>query len=185
MKLLLKQSLVLTGVLMVLLAVVYPLLIAGIAMFSEGKGNGVSIEYKGKIVGYENVGQLFTEDKFFNGRPSEVHYNAAGSGGSNKGPSNPEYLKLVQDRINTFLIHNPDVKKSEIPSELVTASGSGLDPHISPNAAYIQMKRISKVRNVSEDQLKKLVDASIEKPFLGPQVINVLKLNIALENTVK
>jgi K+-transporting ATPase ATPase C chain len=185
MKLLLKQSLVLTGVLMVLLVVVYPLFIAGIAMFSDGKGNGVAIEYKGKVVGYENIGQSFTEDKFFNGRPSAVNYNAAGSGGSNKGPSNPEYLKLVQERIDTFLVHNPDIKKSEIPSELVTASGSGLDPHISPNAAYVQIKRISKVRMMSEDQLKKLVDASIEKPFLGPQVVNVLKLNIALENTAK
>src|SRR5437879_2650697 len=95
----------------------------------------------GKVVGYENVGQKFTKDKYFWVRPSAVDYNAAGSGGSNKGPSNPDYLKQVQDRIDTFMVHNPTVKKSEVPAEMVTASGSGLDPDISPAGAAVQSVR--------------------------------------------
>jgi K+-transporting ATPase ATPase C chain len=114
-----------------------------------------------------------------------VKYDATGSGGSNKGPTNKEYLLQVQARIDTFLVHNPGVKKSEIPVEMITASGSGLDPHISPVAAMIQVPRIAKVRNIPEEDLKKLVNSHIEKPLLGmfgPIKINVLKLNIALDN---
>ena len=80
---------------------------------------------------YENVGQSFTDDRYFNSRPSAVDYNAAGSGGSNKGPTNPDYLALVEARIDTFLVHNPGVKKEDIPADLVTASGSGIDPFAS------------------------------------------------------
>ena len=133
-------------------------------------------------MGYENVGQKFTDDKYFQGRPSAVDYNAAGSGGSNKGPSNPDYLQIVKDRIDTFLVHNPGVKKEEIPADLVTASGSGLDPHISPAAAYVQVKRIASIRALQEDKVKELVNSQIEQPILGPSVVNVLKINIALDN---
>ena len=128
------------------------------------------------------IGQKFTDDKYFWGRPSAVDYNAAGSAGSNKGPSNPDYLKIVQDRIDTFLVHNPGIKKEEIPADLVTASGSGLDPHISPASAYVQVKRIATVRDLAEDKVKALVDQHIEKTILGPSVVNVLKLNVALDN---
>ena len=89
----------------------------------------------------------------------------------------------MQNRIDSFLVHNPGIKKEEIPADLITASGSGLDPDISVQAAYVQVKRISKIRNISEEKLRALIDKHIEKPlagFLGPEKINVLKLNIAL-----
>ena len=185
MKTYILPSLKLTAVLIVLCAVLYPLLITGIAKLAPGGGNGVTVTYRGKVVGYENIGQKFTNDKYFWGRPSAVGYNAAGSAGSNKGPSNPDYLKSVQERINTFMAHNPAVKKSDIPAELVTASGSGLDPDISPAAAFVQVSRIAKARNIDEKKIRQLVNEQVQKPMLGlfgPEKINVLKLNIALNN---
>lgn len=166
----------------ILCAVLYPLLIAGIGKATPGSGKGETVSVNGKVVGYEKVGQKFTDDKYFQGRPSAVDYNAAGSGGSNKGPSNPGYLQIVQDRIDSFLVHNPGIKKEEIPADLVTASGSGLDPHISPAAAYVQVKRIAAVRGLAEDKVRTLVDQQVEKNVLGPSVVNVLKVNIALDN---
>jgi K+-transporting ATPase ATPase C chain len=178
-------SLKLTLTMIILCAVLYPLLIAGIGKAIPGSGKGVTASVNGKVVGYENVGQKFTDDKYFWGRPSVVDYNAAGSAGSNKGPSNPDYLKVVQDRIDTFLVHNPRVKKEDIPAEMVTASGSGLDPHISPASAYVQVKRIAAIRGIDESKIKTLVDSHIEKILFGPDVINVLKLNIALDEMQK
>jgi K+-transporting ATPase ATPase C chain len=134
---------------------------------------------------YENVGQGFIGDKYFNSRPSAVDYNAAGSGGSNKGPSNPEYLDEVQTRIDTFLVHNPDMKKGDIPSDLVTASGSGIDPNISVQAAKVQVKRIAKIRNLNENTINQIIEQQTEKPLLGlfgTEKINVLNLNLALDN---
>lgn len=166
----------------ILCAVLYPLLIAGIGKATPGGGKGETVSVNGKVVGYEKVGQKFTDDKYFQGRPSAVDYNAAGSGGSNKGPSNPDYLQIVKDKIDSFLVHNPGIKKEEIPADLVTASGSGLDPHISPAAAYVQVKRIAAVRGLAEDKVRTLVDQQVEKNVLGPSVVNVLKINIALDN---
>ena len=131
MKKYLLPSLKLTLVCIIICSVLYPLFIAGVAKLSPGGGKGETLLVNGKVVGYANIGQKFTADKYFNSRPSAVDYNAAGSAGSNKGPSNPDYLKQVQDRIDSFLVHNPSIKKEQIPSELVTASGSGLDPDIS------------------------------------------------------
>lgn len=177
-------SLKLTIVMLVICSLLYPLLIAAIGKATPGGGKGHTVSVNGKVVGYELIGQKFTADKYFWSRPSAVDYNAAGSAGSNKGPSNPDYLKQVQDRIDTFLVHNPGVKKEDIPADLVTASGSGLDPDISPASAYIQVKRIAAVRNLQEEKVKALVDNHIDKPFLGmfgPSKVNVLKLNIALD----
>ena len=132
---------------------------------------------KNKAGYYGNIGQSFTDDKYFNSRPSAVGYNAAGSGGSNKGPSNPDYLDEVQARIDTFLVLNPDIKKEEIPSDLVTASGSGLDPNISVQAAKVQVKRIAKVRNINESDIYQIIEQQTEKPLLGlfgTEIINVL-----------
>lgn len=184
MKTYILPSLKLTVVLIVLCSVLYPLLIAGIAKTAPGEGKGETLEVNGKVVGYANIGQKFTDDKYFWSRPSAVNYNAAGSGGSNKGPSNPDYLKEVQSRIDSFMVHNPEIKKEDIPADLVTASGSGLDPNISTQAAMVQVKRIAKTRTISEDKIKQLVENNIEKPLLGmfgPEKINVLKLNIALD----
>lgn len=140
---------------------------------------------KSKSGYYENVGQNFTSDEYFNSRPSAVGYNAAGSGGSNKGPSNPDYLAEVQARIDTFLVHNPEIKKEEIPADIVTASGSGLDPNISVQAARVQVKRIAKIRNLNENAISQLIDQQIEEPLFGlfgTEKINVLKLNLELDN---
>lgn len=177
-------SLKLTLVLVLLFAGLYPLLISGIGKATPGGGKGETISVNGKVVGYEKIGQKFTEDKYFWGRPSAVEYNAAGSAGSNKGPSNPDYLALVQARIDTFLLHNPGVTKEKIPADLVTASGSGLDPHISPDAAKIQIARIARVRNISAEKLQALVDENTESPLVGlfgPSRVHVLRLNIALD----
>ena len=176
-------SLKLTAILIVICGVIYPLLIAGIGLMAPGKGKGVTVEMGGKIVGYENIGQSFTNDTWFQGRPSGVNYNAAGSGGSNKGPSNPDYLAVVQSRIDTLLVHNPGINKRDIPSDLVTASGSGLDPNISVAAALIQVQRIARFRHISEAELNALVKSHIERPLFGifgTEKINVLKLNMAL-----
>lgn len=174
----------LTVVMLILTSVIYPLVVAGIAKLAPGGGKGVTVEAKGRVVGYALIGQKFTDDRYFNSRPSAVEYNAAGSAGSNKGPSNPDYLKTVQARIDTFLVHNPTVKKADIPAELVTASGSGLDPDLSPAAAKIQVARIAKVRSLSAERLNQLVDANTTGPLLGlfgPSTVNVLKLNVALD----
>src|ERR1700722_9338521 len=136
----------------------YTLIILGIAQVSPGKGEGETVLENGKVVGYTLEGQNFNNDQYFWSRPSAVGYNAAGSGGSNKGTTNPDYLKDVTSRIDSFLVHNKSVNKNDIPSELVTASGSGLDPDISRAAAYVQISRIAKKRGMTEDAVKALVD---------------------------
>src|SRR6266496_6129197 len=153
MKKYLAPSLKLTLVFIILLAVIYPLFISAVGKLTAGGGGGEKVIVNGKVVGYAAIGQKFTDDKYFWSRPSAVDYNAAGSGGSNKGPSNPDYLKQVQDRIDTFLVHNPSVKKEGLPSELVTSSGSGLDPDLSPQGAYVQVARIAKTRNLSKEKI--------------------------------
>ena len=177
-------SLKLTAVMIIICAVIYPLFIAAVAKLAPGGGKGETVSVNGKVVGYANIGQKFTDDKYFWSRPSAVDYNAAGSAGSNKGPANTDYLKQVQERIDTFLAHNPTIKKSNIPADIVTASGSGLDPHISPQSALIQVDRIAKIRNIPADKLVELVNKQTEKPLLGmfgPSRVNVLMLNIELD----
>ena len=162
----------------------YTLLIWGIAQAAPGNGKGETVSVNNKIVGYKLEGQNFTADNYFNSRPSACGYNAAGSGGSNKGPSNPDYLKDVQSRIDTFLVHNPSVKKENIPAELVTASGSGLDPDLSPQGAYVQVARIAKARNIADEKIKALIAQQIQKPLLGllgTEKVNILQLNIELD----
>jgi len=178
-------SLKLTLVMILLCAVAYPMLIAFISKAAPGNGKGETITVDGKVVGYKLIGQKFTADKYFHGRPSAVEYNAAASGGSNKGPSNNDYLTTVQNRIDTFLVHNPSIRKEDIPAELVTVSGSGLDPHISPASAYVQVKRIAVIRNIPENKIKKMIDEQTEKTIFGPPVVNVLQLNIALDQSDK
>src|SRR6201991_600384 len=184
MKKYLIPSLRLTLVFIILCAVIYPLLISMIGKATPGGGGGETISVNGKVVGYANIGQHFSDDKYFWSRPSAVAYNAAGSAGSNKGPSNPDYLKDVQGHIDSFLVHNPGVKKEEIPAELVTYSGSGLDPDVSPAGAKVQIKRVAAARHLQEGELNDLVDRYTEKPLLGlfgPARVNVLKLNIAVD----
>lgn len=173
----------LTLICLVLFPGIYMFTVLGIAKLTPQSGKGETISQDGKTY-YSNIGQSFTDDKYFYSRPSAVAYNAAGSGGSNKGPSNPDYLAQVQARIDTFVIHNPGVNKSAIPIDLVTASGSGLDPHISVVAARVQVKRIAQIRGISEAAILQLIDNQTEKPLLGlfgTTKINVLKLNLALD----
>lgn len=174
----------LTLVTAIFFGILYPLLITGIAkIFAPNAGKGEEITVQGKTVGFELIGQKFDDDRYFNGRPSAVGYNAAATGGSNKGPTNPEYLAMIQARIDTFMVHNPGVKKEQIPVDLVTASGGGLDPHISPLAAKIQIARIAALRHLDQERLKTLVEEHIERPILGigTERVHVLRLNIALD----
>lgn len=184
MKKYILPALKLTLVMIVICGVLYPLLIAAVGKLTPGGGNGETISLNGKVIGYANIGQKFTEDRYFWSRPSAVGYNAAGSGGSNKGPSNPDYLNDVRAHIDTFMVHNPGVKKEDIPAELVTYSGSGLDPDLSPAGAKVQVKRVARVRGIPEEKLNALIDRYTQGPFLGifgPPKVNVLKLNIALD----
>jgi K+-transporting ATPase ATPase C chain len=184
MKKYIVQSIRLTLVITVLVCVIYPILIAFAGKLSKGGGDGETIVVNGKVVGYAALGQKFDKPKYFWSRPSAVGYNANGSGGSNKGPTNPDYLKDVQKRIDTLLKYNPGLKVGDIPSDMVTASGSGLDPDISPEAARIQVKRVSAVRKLDEQKVAALVESHVQGPLLGlfgPSVVNVLKLNVALD----
>jgi len=168
----------------VLFGVIYPLFVTGLAkIIAPNGGQGKVLSLNNSVVGFELIGQKFTDDSYFNSRPSAVDYNAAATGGSNKAPTNPDYLSQVQARIDTFLAHNPAVKKADIPVDLVTASGGGLDPHISVQAADVQIPRIAELRGVSIDKLRALVVANTEQPALGmgPSRVHVLKLNIALD----
>lgn len=169
----------------VMLAIVgiYLLIVYAGSKILPTKGNAEIITQNGQKF-YANIGQEFKSEKYFQGRPSAVDYNAAGSAGSNKGPSNEEYLQIVQKRIDTLKMIHPGMENTKVPVELVTASGSGLDPDISEEGALYQVKKIAEVRNLSEEKVRDLVKNQTEKPFLGllgPSKINVLKLNIALD----
>ena len=151
-----------------------------------GNGNAEVVTVNGKRVGAANVGQLFTQDIYFWGRPSCAGdgYDAAISCGSNKGPTNPEYLAEVESRIDSFLVHHPYLERKDVPAEMVTASGSGLDPDITPQSARLQVKRVAAARHIDEQQVVALVERYIEQPLFGlfgPEKVNVLKLNIALD----
>lgn len=164
-------------------------LFAQVAAPGEG-GNAETVMLNGKVVGAANIGQVFSSDKYFWGRPSNAGdgYDAASSAGSNKGPTNEEYLAEVETRIDSFLVHHPYLQRKDVPAEMVTASASGLDPHITPQSAYIQVKRVAEARGMSEDSVKAIVDDAVEKPLLnmfGPAKVNVLKLNVALDKAQK
>ena len=176
-------SLKLTIACLVLCSGLYTLALLGIARLSPDKGNAATIDVHGRRQ-YLNVAQAFPSDGYFQPRPSAVGYNAAGSGGSNKGPTNAEYIAQVKDRIDTFLVHNPTVDRKQVPVELVTASGSGLDPDLSPKAALVQSARVAQHRHLDVATVERLVHAHTTAPFLGlfgPPKVNVLQLNIALD----
>jgi len=175
---------------------VYPLAMTGIAqVIFPYQANGSMIERDGKVVGSALVGQNFTGDKYFHGRPSATTatdpndptktvpapYNAANSGGSNLGPSNKALIDRIKDDMAKLKKGNPG---TPVPIDLVTTSASGLDPDVSPEAALFQVPRIAKARNLPEDRIRQLVDDNTEGRFLGflgePRV-NVLQLNLALD----
>ena len=165
----------------------YTLLLLGIAKLTPNGGNAATVEANGRTH-YTNLAQAFTQDRYFHPRPSAVGYNAAGSGGSNKGPGNPDHLANVQARIDTFLVHNPAVAKTDIPSELLTASGSGLDPHLTAKAALVQAPRVAAARGIPAATVEKIIEEKTHAPLLGlfgPATVNVLQLNLALDAATK
>ncbi|WP_294318607.1 K(+)-transporting ATPase subunit C [uncultured Chryseobacterium sp.] len=173
------SALRLTLVMLVIVGIYSGIVYAGSKVLPT-HGNAEIINYKGQKF-YANIGQEFKSPKYFHGRPSAVNYNAAGSAGSNKGPSNDEYLQTVQKRIDTLKMQNPEMQDVKVPVELVTASGSGLDPDISPEGAGYQAKRVAKERKIPLDKIESLIAGHTEKSAFGPSKVNVLKLNIALD----
>jgi potassium-transporting ATPase KdpC subunit len=180
----------------IITGLVYPFVMTGIAgVIFPYQAQGSLIEQDGKVVGSALIGQEFTSDKYFRGRPSatvgpdpndptkttSVPYNAANSGGSNLGPTNKVLIERVRGDVDKLKQESPS---AQVPTELVTTSGSGLDPHISPAAALFQVPRVAKARNMPEDRVRRLVDEQVEGRtlgFLGEPRVNVLALNLALD----
>jgi potassium-transporting ATPase KdpC subunit len=191
-----RPAIVVLVALTLITGLVYPLAMTGIAKaFFNHQAEGSLIERDGKIVGSALIGQEFKSDKYFHGRPSATTapdpadpaktvaapYNAANSGGSNMGPSNKALIDRVQADLDKLKKENPS---APVPADLVTTSASGLDPDISPEAAYFQVPRVASARNLTEDKVRQLVSNHVEERFLGllgePRV-NVLLLNLALD----
>jgi potassium-transporting ATPase KdpC subunit len=191
-----RPALVVLIALTLITGLVYPLAMTGIAqVIFPYQANGSMITQNGHVVGSELIGQNFTSDKYFHGRPSATTgpdpkdpsktvpapYNAVNSGGSNLGPSNKALVDRVKGDIATLQKQNPG---TPVPIDLVTTSASGLDPDISPEAALFQVSRVAKARNLPEDQLRQLVDDNTEGRLfglLGEPRVNVLQLNLALD----
>ena len=178
-----------TLVMTVLTGALYPALVTGIVrVLFPYQAAGSLIQVDGKTIGSELIGQKFTKPEYFHGRPSAAGdgYDAANSGGTNLGPTNPDLLKKVKDNIDAFRKENP-AYTGPIPADIVTASASGLDPHISPAAAYAQEQRVAAARAVPVARLHALIDAAVEPRqlgFLGEPRVNVLKLNLTLDREI-
>jgi K+-transporting ATPase ATPase C chain len=191
-----RPAIVLVVILTLITGLVYPLVMTGIAeVIFPTQAQGSLVEVDGKVVGSALIGQEFTSDKYFHGRLSATTapdpndssktvpapYNAANSGGSNLGPTNKALIDRVKADVDKLKAENPSMP---VPIDLVTTTGGGLDPHITPEAAMFQVPRVAKARNLPEDRVRELVNAQVEGRLLGllgePRV-NVLALNLALD----
>lgn len=202
-----KKSILVSCVLMILCGLIYPAFMTGVSQLAfNKKANGSIIVVDGKEVGSELIGQKFTNPKFFKGRVSYIDYNTyteldtkldednkakysgVGSGSENLAPSNKALQERVKKDMEEFLKANPKVKAEEIQADLLTSSGSGLDPNISPKSAKIQIPAVSKASGISEKELEKIIDKHTEGKSLGifgePRV-NVLKVNIEISSRLK
>jgi K+-transporting ATPase ATPase C chain len=179
-------------VLGLLTGLVYPLSITGIAQLTmSDKANGSLVRVDGVVVGSSSIGQLWEGDQWFYGRPSSVDYDASTSSGSNLGPNSRALVVLIDERAQAILdlerSYRPDLAIADIPADLLTASASGLDPHISVAAAHLQASRIAQVHGLPLDRVLELIDEHTEGTalgFLGQERVNVLELNLALERAV-
>lgn len=197
-----KGAFVFSVVMLVLCGLLYPLALTGISQLAfHDKANGSLITMNGKEVGSEIVGQDFTDKRLFKCRPSAVNYNTyteedkknkdytgIASGSNNYGNTNPALKERVQKDIDAFLAANPDIKKTDLPGDLLTASGSGLDPHISVASAEIQIPAIAEASGLSEEKLKEIVKNNTEEKVLGifgEQTVNVLKCNLEIAQLIK
>jgi K+-transporting ATPase ATPase C chain len=187
----LRQCVVVLAVLGILTGVAYPLAVTGIAqgLFSHGAGGSMIVQ-DDKIVGSELIGQPFTDPGYFWSRPSAtvpLPYNAAASGGSNLGPTNPDLIALVEARVQALRAADPS-NTGPVPVDLVTASASGLDPHISPAAAEYQVERVARARGLSPEVVRTLVAENTQGRqwhLFGEPRVNVLTLNLALDALTK
>jgi K+-transporting ATPase ATPase C chain len=182
------RSLMSTLILVILLCGVYPLAVTGVGhlLFAQ-KAEGGLILKDGKVVGAELIGQNFAKPEYFHPRPSaagDKGYDAANSNASNFGPTNQKLADTLKSNADAVLKDNPTLKKGDIPGDLVTASASGLDPHISPPGAAVQVDRVAQARKVEAAKVQALVNEHTEGPqwgLFGEPVVNVLKLNLALD----
>lgn len=186
-----RPALTMLLLLTVLTGLIYPLAVTGLTqVFFPDQANGNLIVREGKVVGSKLIGQYFDKPEYFWGRPSPTApfpYNAAASGGSNLGPTNPALIEAVKARVAALRSADPG-NDSTIPVDLVTASGSGLDPHISPAAARYQAKRVARARGLDETIVQKLIDEHTEERqfgLLGERRVNVLQLNLVLDSLIR
>ena len=183
-----KRGILFTIVTMALLGGGYHLVLwaIGRAGFPSQAEGSLIRRADGTVVGSRLIAQKFTRAEYFQSRPSGVDYNAASTGGTNYGPSNPDHLKAVQERLDA-VTRQEGVMANQVPSEMVTASGGGMDPHIPPGAAELQATRVASARGVPIERVRALIQAHTEPPtlgFLGRARVNVLELNFALDETL-
>ncbi len=180
----LSTSIRLLVVFMVLLAGIYSLAVTGVAQLAfPFQANGSLVRLHGQVIGSKLIGQSFTSAKWFDSRPSAASYNAAASTASNYGPTNPALVKEVKTNLAAFLKANPGVKASQIPPSMVESSDSGLDPDITPKAAYLQAPRVARVNHIPLSVVNGLIKAHTHGRFLGmygDPYVNVLELNLSL-----
>jgi K+-transporting ATPase ATPase C chain len=184
----LKYACFFTLITMLLLGGVYHVVLWGIGrtVFPAQTDGSLIRRSDGTVVGSRLIAQKFTRPAYFQPRPSGVDYNAASTGGTNYGPSNPDHLKAVQERLDA-IVAQEGVPADRVPSEMVTASGGGMDPHIPPAAATLQAPRVASARGVAVERIRELIEAHLEPPtfgFLGRARVNVLELNLALDATL-